>query len=126
MSDWIKQLRRKLPKWLGGTRLSEQDQAQAQLMGMALASLKAAETNALLTLQLTRQLKDVKVAVAKLQEPTGVIALYTLAANQAKDFLEQQPEGSSEQEATLLMSSELFGIAKTLKDRLEGAKPNEN
>ena len=31
MSNWIKQLRRKLPKWLGGTRLSEQDQQQGEL-----------------------------------------------------------------------------------------------
>ena len=126
MTNLISRLRKKLPKILGGGRLSEQDQAQAQVMGMALASLKAAETNALLTLHLAQQLKDVKVAVAKLQEPNGVIALYTLAANQTKDFLEQQPEGSIEQEAALLMSLELFGIAKTLKDRLEGAKPNDN
>ena len=124
--QFLLKIMRRIPRKLGGTRLSEQDQAQAQVMGMALASLKAAETNALLMLHLAQQLKDVKVAVAKLQEPSGVIALYTLAANQAKVFLEQQSDGSIEQEAALLMSSELFGIAKTLKDRLEGAKPNDN
>ena len=124
--QFLLKIMRRIPRKLGGTRLSEQDQAQAQVMGMALASLKAAETNALLMLHLAQQLKDVKSAVDKLLEPSGVVALYTLAANQAKDFLEQQQDGSIEQEAALLMSSELFGIAKTLKDRLEGAKPNDN
>ena len=125
MSNWIKQLRRKLPKWLGGTRLSEQDQAQAHIMGMALASLKAAEANAMLTLNITQQLQDLKQSVQKLQAPSGVLATFTVAANQAKSMMQEYPEGSIEHEGFLLMSSELFGLAKTLQDTIENSKKTE-
>lgn len=102
------------------TRLSETDEAQAHIMGMALASLKAAEANALLVLQISQQLQDVKLAVSKLQMPSGVLAMYTLAANSAKTQFETYQEGSIEREACLLMASELFGLAKTIQDNLEG------
>lgn len=125
MKAIINTVRRKLPKWLGGTRLSEQDQAQAHIMGMALASLKAAEANALLTLNITQQLQDVKLAVQKLQAPSGVLATFTVAANQTKSMMEDYPEGSIEHEGFLLMSAELFGLAKTLQDTLENHKKTE-
>ena len=122
MKAIINPLRRKLPKWLGGTRLSEQDQAQAHIMGMALASLKAAEVNALLVLNMTQQLADVKLAVSKLQAPSGVLGTYTLAANQAKTLMAEYQEGSIEYEGFLLMTSELFGLAKTLQDTIDNKK----
>ncbi len=125
MKAIINSLRRKLPKWLGGTRLSEQDQAQAHIMGMALASLKAAEANAMLTLNITQQLQDLKQSVQKLQAPSGVLATFTVAANQAKSMMQEYPEGSIEHEGFLLMSSELFGLAKTLQDTIENSKKTE-
>jgi hypothetical protein len=116
MKHWLKQQWQRLWK----KRLSETDEAQAHVMGMALASLKAAEANALLVLQVSQQLQDVKLAVNKLQAPSGVLAMFTLAANNAKTQFETYPEGSIEREACLLMASELFGLAKTLQDNIEG------
>ena len=115
MKALILKLRRKLPRWMGGLRLSENDQAQAHIMGMALAALKSGETNARLICQQAETLRDMHTLMGKLLTHETILANYTLAANQAKAMLDEFPEGTIENEAMLLMASELFGLAANLQ-----------
>ena len=118
-------LKQYLPRWLGGSRLLADEMEQARILGMALAALKASEANALIAMQMAQQLKNLKQVVAKLQEPSGILAMYSFVANQSNDFLRTQAAGSLEYEAALLMTHELQTLAKTLQERNDG-KRNEN
>jgi hypothetical protein len=107
MTVFLTELRKKIPTWLGGTRLSRNDQAQAQIMGMALAGLKAAEINAM---ALQRQSDLLRKLIAEGE----VSKNYALAAAQAADMLKVYDTGSIEHEAMYLMSAELFNVAGRL------------
>lgn len=111
----IDTIKRHLPRCLGGIKLSANDQAQAHVMGMALAALKSGETNARLICQQAATLRDMHNIMGKLLTHETILANYTLAANQAKAMLDQFPAGTIENEAMLLMASELFGLASNLQ-----------
>ncbi|MEZ5537646.1 MAG: hypothetical protein R3F02_18755 [Thiolinea sp.] len=110
--DKPKTAKKKQHKKKSRKALNDNDLAQAQIMGMALAGLKAAEVNAQL---IVKQAAAIEALQAQMLSQQKILAHYTVAADQAKTKLEDYPEGSLEHEAMLLMSRELYQVAGMLQ-----------
>lgn len=101
-------------------RLSENDEAQAQIMGMALAAMKASEVNTRLLVKQAIAIEGLKILSHK-----GMLAHYTVAADQAKQSLEEFEEGTLEYEGMLMMSSKLYEMAALVEKMGENNKKTE-
>lgn len=105
-------VRGKLPAALGGTRLSAADQAQAQIMGMALAALKASQVNAHLLLQQAESLRKTQEAMLT---TARIVGSFAHEGNSVTDSLNKYAAGSVEHEAMVLMADQLLEMASGLE-----------
>lgn len=119
IQKFIREKRKIIPRFLGGTRLSDNDIAQAHIMGMALASLKSGETNARLIIQQAETMREMQNVISKMLTNETILANYTLVANQAKSMLDNYEDGSIEREAFKVMSIELFSMAENMQKLMQ-------
>lgn len=104
---------------LFAAKLSDNDETQAQIMGMALAALKCSEVNAQL---IVKQGKALEIMQRELLSGRQIVAHYTIAANDAKTKLEGFTPGTIEYEGMLMMSSKLYELAELV----EGTEAKKN
>lgn len=107
MSMILNKLRKKLPKFLGGKKLSDVEQMQA----MVLACLKAIEVNTQLLIKSNGLMK-----------PEMVAAQYIHSATLIEEKATSFPELSIEREGFLFMAQQIKDIAENVQIAYEELK----